>query len=230
MPQSNLEKAESIFKIIAVLIAAYWSYYVFTYENITVPERDKIEKEHQQSIDALIKTEIKPVGVVERMSYFMLTVTIKNVSNIPEKFPVSYFNIYGETLEGYDSKRHYYYNPDFDSEDSSTDTYVYYHGGEYFHSGELLGRGAKLGPQSESMCTRIIAFPTGKYNALVVTSVVYQSKTDLDFDIDWNVDSASKKVSARVIRTDGGGSRAWNELHHWSDTYDYFVEAPVLLH
>jgi len=85
MQQNRLQKLESIFKIIAVFIAAGWTYYVFRYQYITVPSEEPLACD--------IKTEIKKIGIYKNMTYLKLTFHIKNESKIIVNFPATFFNI-----------------------------------------------------------------------------------------------------------------------------------------
>src|ERR1700734_3742176 len=90
MPQSGLEKVESVFKIIAVILAGIWTIYVFRYQNVVLPSTEPV--------DAIIKAEFKKMGRINSMNYVLITFSIKNPGKIIEKFPISYYNLSGKKI------------------------------------------------------------------------------------------------------------------------------------
>ena len=203
MPQSKLEKIESIFKIIAVLIGGAWTIYIFRYQNIILPSREPIAM--------TIKVNSQKVGQINDLTYFKLFVTFKNESKISEKVSAAYINSAGEKIYTSNNEKDYGdYAPGIKDNNPESDDFSNYKFSKkgtnrFFQFSKLLSDNFVLAPDEEQSTNTLIAFPTNKFDLIHTEIVLIQSKKDAPLIVKWEKDSL-QKVTAYLTRITSGGA------------------------
>lgn len=200
MPRTNLERIESVFKIIAVVIAALWTFYLFEYENVILPKREPIALS--------VKVDSKKMGEINGLTFIKLSIVFKNDSKIKEKIVSAYLNTCGYKIagSGKDSSFGDYAtmveNNDLKEDNFSNYRKVQPNSLQYFHFSRLLSDNFPLAPGEEQTAYTVIAFPTKKFDMVHTEIVLTQSKADAPVLVKWEKDS-SQQISSYVMRVDG---------------------------
>jgi predicted nucleic acid-binding protein len=176
--KSNWEKAETVLKVFAIIIAGCWAIYTFVYENIYIPSKEESE--------ATVKVNINFIRNVDSLSYYMVTISIKNKSKITENFASSAFNVQGVLTASIND-----YDPLIQPEDNSKPDYYdqYYKEVQwsYFAGGRFLVDNTTIQPNKEVVSDRLIAVPKGKFKLFKIEAFTIQTKEKERVVPEWKV-------------------------------------------
>jgi hypothetical protein len=178
-----LKKIEPIIRIAAICIAAIWTFFLFEYQNVTLPSREPIAAE-----TTLQLTKIDSKDSFNRVK---VSVNIKNVSKVPEKLITGYFNAVGFVVERHN-------NPDtafiLDPINTQPLIYDYDYSAYEFHNqvllffafSQILPDNTVLQPNENRQMSEVVTFPKDRYEYIRVFLDIMQSKIEEDYKVEWH--------------------------------------------
>jgi hypothetical protein len=194
-----LKKIEPIIRVAAVCIAAIWTFFLFEYQNVILPSKEPLAAE--------TTLQLTKIDSKDSFNRIKVSVNIKNVSKVPEKFVAGYFNAVGFFDEQYNIP-----DTSYNLTPINTRPLVYdydYSAYEYhprdrlcFAFSQILPDNTILQPNENRQMSEIITFPKNKYEYVRVILDIMQSKIEENCLVDWHKADDSQ-ISPVVTITHG---------------------------
>ena len=191
-----LEKIQAIVTLIAIIIGAGWSVFLWRYQTIILPSLDPT--------GVNLKTQFIKVGTDDSSYYFKLIVTIKNNSKVIEQLPSSIYNVVGYNFIKTNSDD--YFKPNQNRNDLGYGADRFYRSDSSSQItlafGKLLDDKENLNPDEEISVENIVLIPKGKFQLVDVFVDATLSRKNLDIRSSYQTDDVGKVNSYYTIIMD----------------------------
>lgn len=184
--KETLEKIELIFKIVGIVAAGFWAYYIFYYEKTVEPNREHSYLDINTKIEKTGKMGKKKCNIA-----YKVTITIKNNSKVREKLLASWYHIVGRSLDfDVDASDSSYYAGNVKSLDTIRRFPRYFYDNQKIsHTIETgkLHEGIWLNPEQQLTNEFIVFIPQNKFQVLEVYAYGTTVKNDEKIGVRWSV-------------------------------------------
>jgi hypothetical protein len=208
--KSNLEYIELLLKVAAFIIGAYWTYYIFKYQYVILP--------NTEPTSLMIKSSVTKISSDDSLDLYQLEITLQNKSKLRVQLPSSYYNIVASKIRkqvlsinrykpGALPKDSVYLNNFFTSDTSQM---------IIVQTDRILNDNSFINPESEFNIQRAFALTKNEFDLLTVDISTISSKVNSNNFVTWSYDNVGRLTANLFIVED--------HLFRKADTLEYNYE------
>jgi hypothetical protein len=214
--KDRLKIGDLIVKILGLIVAGIWTWYVFHYEHDILPSLTPVH--------AIVSYNVQYIKSDDSLDYYSINFKIKNESNEIDKFPFSYYSI-----SVYKLKKTHNYDLNIDTDWKNGEPYTKYiqidtnvNQNEYIAFSKLFIDNCRILPHSEISGNNIFAVPKNKFDGIRTEVYTYQNR-DLDLTPKWKVDDKDKTYNYPDLM-DAKGNIVWQFRHPTKLENSFFIK------